>query len=228
MSRKHNAICDRDQLWNRHEKLYKDVFYEALCLIEIADAKNSNEDSISEELNLKLRVACFNNKHHPQLPFWEGPISPTSRKDLKGGSKGKRPDFTCSIVDPFSISPEEYSISLHIECKKLGTAKVSWNLNKNYVEKGIQRFDSLTHRYGQGADSGFMIGYVVSSKVALILKEVNTHLMPGLLSLQFKLSSKVEICSSKFARSNIAPSRFRLIHIWADLRSNKARCEGRE
>ncbi len=220
MPRKHNAICDREQLWNRHEKLYESVFYKALCLMEITDVENRNEDSISEELNLKLRAVCFNNNYHLNLPVWEGPIPPTTNNQLKGGSKGKRPDFSCTIVNPFASSLEDYDISLHIECKRLGIMKGSWNLNKNYVMNGVRRFDSSNHKYGQNASSGIMIGYITSSKRTIILNEVNNHLKHQFPQLSFNFFSKVEICSIKLARRNVTPCNFKLIHIWADLRGN--------
>lgn len=220
MSRKHNAICDRDQLWKRHEDIYQNLFFEALHLIKVSDLQKEHEDAISEELNLKLRFVCFNNNCHLNLPVWEGPIPPITTKQLKGGSKGKRPDFSCTIVNSFASSLEDYDISLHIECKRLGIKRGSWNLNKNYVKNGVQRFDSFEHRYGQNASSGIMIGYIISSKRAIILNEVNNHLKQQFPLLSFNFTSKVEICSFKLARRNVTPCNFKLTHIWADLRSN--------
>ncbi len=220
MPRKHKSICDRDQLWKRHEGVYQNLFIQALNLLEVSDMQREHEDAISEELSLNLLFVFFDKNYYLNLPVWEGPIPPITNKQLKGGSKGKRPDFSCTIVNPFASSPEDYDISLHIECKRLGIKRGSWNLNKNYVMNGVQRFDSSDHRYGQNASSGFMIGYIISSKRVIILNDVNNHLKQQFPLLCFDFSSKVEICSFELARRNVTPCNFKLTHIWADLRRN--------
>jgi hypothetical protein len=44
----------------------------------------------------------------------------------------------------------------------------------NYINKGIDRFDSLTHEYGKRANDGIMIGYIISSTKTTIQQEINT------------------------------------------------------
>ncbi|MCI0471800.1 MAG: hypothetical protein L0Y73_09090, partial [Candidatus Aminicenantes bacterium] len=156
------------KLWKRHTDLYVEVF--SLALTELAERRAApaagDEDAISEKLCYILSRVCFNigksRNREIQTPYWEAPIQPVSGEELKGGKIRKRPDFTCKLVNPFAESPEENEISFHVECKRLGRAvSVSWNLNKNYVVKGIKRFDCPTHEYGKRAPSGMMIGYII-------------------------------------------------------------------
>lgn len=220
MARKTRTIGGFGQLWQRHENLYRTIFCNALAQLMITDEQRKDEDAISEALCPILRQACFNHKDKPMPPEWEGPIAPVSNEELKGGKIRKRPDFTCRLVNTFADSFEMHEISLHVECKRLGKKTGSWNLNKNYIENGVIRFDSETHEYGKRAPCGLMIGYIVSAEKNDVLNEVNSHLPTAISALQFLFTKTVEYCDSLFKRRHVAPKHFKLIHIWVDLRSN--------
>ena len=217
MARRSTPIGSFKQLWQRHEDLYFNIFVDALNLLQITEKQRKDEDAISEGLCPVLQQVCFDHPQKPQTPDWEKPIKPVSEDELKGGKVRKRPDFICTIVNTFAQSPEMHEISLHIECKRLGKTRKSWNLNKNYVENGILRFDCLSHEYGKRAPSGIMIGYIVDSPPQDILKKVNTYTKELKIKLSFKFVSKVEICESSLLREYVNPENFKLIHIWAEL-----------
>lgn len=216
-------------LWKRHESLYLDVFSWALRELSKKKFLPGNEDAISERLCVILTETCFNYSKcrgmEVQTPYWEASIQPAALRDLKGGKTRKRPDFTCKLLNHFAESPEEHEISLHIECKRLGSnSSGSWNLNKNYVENGIQRFDSRLHEYGKFAPSGMMIGYIINSTPEEIETEVNRFQekqLPGWPGLHFNFSVLTLFQTrQEITRRNVKPVEFQLIHMWVDLRNN--------
>jgi len=213
-------------LWRRHENLYCEVFSVALLELSRKACISGDEDAISEMLCAILNRTCFEFAKSKGIdvrtPIWEGPVQPVSDEELKGGKIRKRPDFTCRCSNPFAVSSDEHEIPLHVECKCLGnpTSK-SWNLNENYINNGIKRFDSVTHEYGKRSSSGIMIGYIISMKPSDILQEVNAHqkkLLPDHPSISFDFSSPPLFqTEQKIDRKNLLPKRFQLTHLWINL-----------
>ncbi|MDQ1350313.1 MAG: hypothetical protein QG657_614 [Acidobacteriota bacterium] len=214
-------------LWKRHESLYMDVFSMALRELSERDLLSGDENTISRTLRLILNNVCFKNfrNHEVQIPNREIPIPPKTDNELSSSDTEKRPDFTCNFLNLQAVSPEDYEISLHVECKKLGNpTSGSWNLNKNYVENGIQRFDSSLHEYGKRAPSGMMIGYIINSTPEEIETEVNRfqekHL-PGWPGIHFNFRVLTLFQTrQEITRRNVKPEQFQLIHMWVDLRNN--------
>lgn len=217
------------KLWKRHTDLYVGVF--SLALTELAENRAApaagDEDAISEKLCYILRCVCFNigksRNREIQTPDWEVPIQPVNREELKGGKIRKRPDFTCKLVNPFAESSEEHEISFHVECKRLGkSTSVSWNLNKNYVEDGIRRFDCPNHEYGKRAPSGMMIGYIIGMTPLEIEAEVNDYqeeYLPYFAGIRFNFDAGHPFRTLQgIKRRNINPKEFELVHLWIDLR----------
>jgi hypothetical protein len=209
--------------------LYVEVFSIALEELAKRDKVSGDEDAISETLSLILSRVCFHfgesRNLEVQTPAWEDPIPPLREDELKGGKSKKRPDFTCKWVNPWANSHEEHEISFHVECKRLGfPTSPSWNLNKNYVVNGIQRFDCFTHEYGKRAFSGMMIGYVISMTPREIEAEVNgcqNKYLPDFENIDFKFDTKNPYqAQQKIARRKVIPVKFELIHLWIDLRNN--------
>lgn len=222
MARHPTSIGGFHKLWERHEKLYHSIFFDALNLLKISDKQRKNEDDISEALCPVLRRVCFGHPAKPSIPKWELPIAPTTDNELIGGKNRKRPDFTCSLINSFAQSDDMYEISLQIECKRLGEKKGSWDLNKNYVQNGIRRFDSLTHEYGKRAPSGIMIGYIIDSKRIDILSVVNMHIKTiQIENLKFDFTVPVTSYNSIFNRKVVEPKSFRIVHLWADFRKSE-------
>ncbi len=218
-----------DELWMRHESLYTDVFSLALAVLTGRPFVVGNEDAISESLCPILRQVCFkmdrDGRGEVREPTWERPLQPVSDEELTGGKKRKRPDFTCSCYNRVASGPDEHEVPFHVECKRLGSpTSRSWNLNKNYVVKGMKRFDCGEHEYGKRAPSGMMIGYIISLTPHDIVTEVN-----GYKNRHFKNcpditfawnSGYVHRTKQSITRQEVAPANFRLTHIWADLRHN--------
>ena len=216
-------------LWERHESLYAEVFSLALAELANRPAVVGEEDAISESLCPILNQVCFgmerDRKREIRVPAWERPRQPVSEEELTGGKKRKRPDFTCSCHNRAASSPDELEIPFHVECKRLGDpTSRTWILNKNYVEKGMSRFDSREHKYGKRAPSGMMIGYIISLTPPKIMGEVNTHMsekLKGWRKLGFTWGGGfVHRHRQTIVRRHVTPARFALSHIWVDLRKN--------
>ncbi len=217
--------------WNTFQQLYVDVFSSALRELAGKSPIPGDEDDISEILYLILREVCFNiERSHPgkeiRYPIREAPIPPAAWHELKGGKKGKRPDFTCYYFNSHALSPAEKEIPLHVECKLLGKpTSPSWNLNKNYVCDGIKRFDCNTHEYGKHTPAGMLVGYIIDMTPREIEKEVNGYknkYLPDFPDLRFKFEAAPPFQTyQKITRRHVEPVQFELVHMWADLRDSK-------
>lgn len=214
-------------LWQKHEALYVGVFITALKRLSEYGYDTTKEDDISEKLCLFLRCICSEvgrkSNREIRTPDWELPISPVTENELKGGKKRKRPDFTCKLINTFAEGEEDYEISFHVECKLLGArTSRTWELNENYVTKGVQRFDSKSHEYGKRAFSGLMIGYLISMTPEKILEQVNSYQQKhcaGNPAIEYESThSEIRRYGQKLKRRNVEPRDFRLIHLWVDLR----------
>lgn len=220
MARKIGTIKTFLSLWMAHEKLYYSIFYDALEQLTITDTQRHDEDAISEALCPILKKICFESVLDVRTPDWEKPNQPSITEELKGGKIRKRPDFTCNFLNSFADCPEMYEIPFHVECKRLGKTVGSWNLNRNYVTNGIKRFDCHDHEYGKRAPSGMMLGYMVNMQQTAILDVVNKQLYSQLPELNFSFTQKVVSCEQKFIRKKVGPERFKLVHLWSDLKSS--------
>lgn len=215
------------RLWQKYETRYTGIFIMALQRLSEDKCDMTDENTISKHLCLVLRAVCFEesrkNNYEIRTPDWEKPIPPVTDSELKGGKVG-RPDFTCKLINELATCPEEYEISFHIECKRLGSpTSANWILNENYVTNGIKRFDCGLHEYGKRASSGMMVGYIISMSPEKILDEVNTHQRQHCHynpAIEFEFAKgNVQQYRQKLNRKNLQPEVFKLIHLWVDLRS---------
>jgi hypothetical protein len=206
MAKKNKSLPIPDISWACFVNISVKVFCKTLELLTITDEIKKKEDKISKELNGKLKEVCF--KYKLQRPHW----------DAKADNE-KRPDFTCRLFNPYAESVDLSEVDLHIECKCIGNnrkSSPSWILNMNYINEGINRFDSLSHEYGRGANDGVMIGYIISSTKSEIQEAINEKLPNNIQKLKFITESKVEKIFTQFFRENVKPADFTLHHIWAD------------
>jgi len=215
-------------LWQYHETLYVDLFCRALQVLSENISDTSHENVISECLCPILNDLCFNESRSQQreirTPDWEKPIQPVIEHELKGNKSRKIPDFTCKLTDHSAACADEFEIAFHIECKRLGLpSSVKWKLNEKYVTNGIKRFDCSSHKYGKRASSGMMIGYIISMSHKEIQDEVNIHQKyhcPDNPKIAFLFDDKkVNQCHQNLKRKNVKPDKFKLIHLWVDLRN---------
>jgi hypothetical protein len=215
--------------WKRHVALYTEVFSSALKELAGRKAVTGDEDTISESLCPIFTQVCFrmsrDGKGEVREPVWEQPRQPVTDEELTGGKKRYRPDFTCSFYNDKASRPEDLTIPFHIECKRLGhPTSPSWNLNRNYVTDGMARFDSSEHQYGKRAPAGMMIGYIISMCPGDIENEVNDHRdvrLKHFPRLSFAWNTGyVHRTEQAITRQHVAPAKFSLTHIWADLSHN--------
>jgi len=223
------SLATFDTLWARHESLYVEVFSLALHELSTQHLVSGNEDAVSESLCPALTAVCFSMGRRRDcdipVPSWEKPRQPVSREELTGGKKRKRPDFSCSCYNRYATNPKELEVPFHIECKLLGEpTSPSWVLCRNYVTKGIARFDNWDHQYGKRAPSGAMIGYMISLTPDGIQAQVNEnkgkHLeyIPDII---FEWGdTHVHHAVQIITRRCVPPANFRLMHVWVDLRHN--------
>jgi hypothetical protein len=222
-----HGIPSFSSLWQRHEDLYVRIFIIALKRMSDDGCEVTKEDLISDLLCPFLHAVCFeesksNDNFEIRVPDWEKSIQAVNKSELKGG-KGKRPDFTCKLTNTLANCADDYEIPFHVECKLLGSpTSPRWILNKNYVTEGIKRFDSRSHEYGKRASSGMMLGYVISMTPEKILEEINSHQKKHFSdnpAIEFEcVRENIQQYGQKLERKNLEPRKFKLIHLWVDLR----------
>jgi len=209
MARKEKSLPYAKEKWNTFIAIRIEVFCKTLNLLIVTPKMKENENNISKELYKKMKQVCFEHKNKPERPFW----------DAKTDDTEKRPDFTFRFKNSIAESADLSEIDLHIECKCVGFNRKSsprYNLNLNYISDGIDRFDTLTHKYGKNAFDGIMIGYIISSNKSDIQNEINSKLPENIEKLNFITEDKVEKITTKFIRENVEPFDFTMHHIWAD------------
>lgn len=215
MARKQLTI----NIWSRHVELYHKVFTHSLAELAICASASKNEDEISAALLLILQKICkewsLRDKMEVPAPLAQLPQQNAIKAMNNGINALPKPDFTCPKFDPACGE----NLFLDIECKLLGQpTSPSWNLNRNYVQNGIERFDN-NHEYGKGVPNGFMIGYIVTMCPVSICIEVNHHLKTTGMNLFFNFSGKVNSYVTRLKRTRVKPEVFELNHLWVDLRS---------
>lgn len=159
------------------------------------------------------------------IPLWEGQNQPSSEDEMSDARLEKEPDFQWQIVNDLEYEPNRAYRHYAIECKRLGNlASRTWNLNENYVKKGILRYTKKEYGYGKNTPSGVMIGYIQGMELVDIFSEVNSfaskesiaviaHPVNGLIN------GGVSRMKQYLDRPQVPPSPFDLHHLWADLRS---------
>ena len=226
MARHRKAVPKHLSIWTDHVNLYLEVFTRALRKLQSVSV-SGDEDSISQHLCALLPEECFQlgqDGRAVPVPQWEKPQQPQTLSEVGQEHILKRPDFTCDFVDTSAKSVDDYSIPLHIECKRLGQpTSRAWIFNENYVTKGIARFDLKSHKYGNRASSGIMIGYIISMTPEELQSQVNSCIedsLPDIPQLQFAFSGAPLQSQHSFARKHVLPTPFTLIHLWVDIRKH--------
>ncbi|MFT3880667.1 MAG: hypothetical protein QM703_13510 [Gemmatales bacterium] len=134
----------------------------------------------------------------------------------------KRPDFTCSLMNPQATDFRTSQINYYVECKRLGQRVGNWFLNDNYSAHGIDRFVNNGWQYAKGYDSAAMVGYIESSAPSTILIEVNAGAAARKLPLLTRVGAAwitkgVNPLSQPILARSFPPTPFRLDHLWVDL-----------
>lgn len=217
--------------WSNHETRVLEVFILALALLR----KESNLPVQEVDINRKLwfcihhanRMMSKKNKGLLVPPNYDSKNAPDADDEERAKREHKSPDFSCGFYDHQEVKPEKSAKFYVIECKRLGFPSGKWILNKNYVVYGICRFVEPECGYGKSVSSSAMIGYVQSMELEDILAEVNKvieqNMLPAIgLSAGGWEVGGVSQLEQSLNRLRIPPGRFRLRHIWVDLRGKES------
>ena len=220
MPRKDKPFSEPYKDWIHFVEIRMEIFCKALDSLSITEKQKEDERNISNALYPALRIVSFKHEEKPEMPKFDAAIGAVSDDELMIQSINKRPDFSYSLVDPHAESVKDHEINLHIECKCIGNKRSPyWNLNMEYINSGIKRFDNSSHEYGKNSNDGIMIGYIISSTKEEIQETINKNLPDNIEKLNFITKDKVESITTRFEREIVEPYDFRLHHIWADYAS---------
>lgn len=213
--------------WSNHEARVLEVFGLALMLLRHEIDLPDQEVDINRKLWFCIhrtnRELSFNNRGLISPPSYDSKNAPDRDDEERAARENKRPDFSCGFYDHQESDPDKSAKFYVIECKRLGSPSSTWVLNKNYVRYGICRFIDPKWGYGKSVSSSAMIGYVQSMELQDILIEVNNEtanktLIPIKLSGERWIEGGVNHLEQSLNRSRVQPARFRLRHMWVDLR----------
>jgi hypothetical protein len=222
-------------LLERREQQFLDVFVKALTRLrfsrDLPRKKTANkqlEDLVSDRLAVEAKKEAA-SAGLSSRPLREVPRQPISKEKLEDSSTGKRPDFTWPVRNHEAQTDAEVWVDYHVECKLLGERpSKNWVYNRNYANKGIRRFLDPKYKYGYGAPSGAMIGYVMSMTFDEILNDVNDAVealpftVPRLSFPGVDFPSEgIARASQKLKREQVTPEGFDLRHLWVDLRCHE-------
>lgn len=209
--------------WDKHVDIYKNIFILALQSLSKYSELPRTEPHLNAIVYKIVADKCkaISQKTDAEIPapLLELPNQDADAALSSGIDKLKRPDFTCAKFD-VTIGCNVY---LAVEAKLLGEpTSPNWVLNKNYVQNGIQRFDSAEHEYGKDAHSGIMLGYIISMAPQSILEDINNCINSSCTNVPIiRLlcnRSLVTRLSHAFTRTNVSPCDFMLLHLWVDIR----------
>jgi len=223
--------------WADLEKCVLEVFILALemlaskATLPVDEDSVQSRDTLNRRLNICLRSAILKWEDIYDIEILTTPrLNLGKQPDLDDEEKVNdyertKPDFQWEFRDRLGKGSSLNLIfkNYEIECKRLGTDLTSGrNFAREYVSKGIVRFTINTHRYGQYASSGLMIGYIQDTELLIVLNEVNSVAMSTLLPILLLSSEgwkpKVSRLAHRLNRPDVEPTPFDLRHLWVDLR----------
>jgi len=208
-------------VWSNFEGRILGVLELALSLIKEVD-ETTSETELNRHLADKLSEANFKLRSSGTggldfLPAYDGLQYPDEDSPPEAVNE-KRPDFTWSWQSDSDATYSEATREYVVECKRLGDAAGDTFSNR-YVDNGIARFVSESHRYGHRGDSGAMIGYVqVPGKTAILTAvqaRANTQSLGDLVE-DGQLEQKLARLNQHLTR-NFGKSPFKLVHFWIDV-----------
>ena len=212
--------------WENHERRILAVLVLALQRLASETPLPNNEDSLNRRLYFCILEAIRELDRQGQrmtvYPMYEAHNQPSVDDEERAARERKRPDFQFGYIDHQEPDARRSAKQYVVECKRLGDSRGTWVLNSNYVERGVLRFHSEGHGYGEGSTSGAMIGYVQNMSPESILEAVNEAAQKNDLP-KLTLSSgegwqpgAVNRLDHQFKR-NVSPSPFAIRHLWLDL-----------
>lgn len=207
--------------WDKWEKAVLEIFSRALVELIFRESLPEKEDDINRELAIKVRECrlmwCIENcKELQGHPVFQAKGQPSPLYKSKQPKENKIPEFTWVFSDYLNNLEKNYVV----ECKRLGVDK--YRYSEEYVKNGIKRFVEKEWSYGDGCESGLMIGYVQGREFEEILKWVNhyaeKHSVPSLTLKGQWNKEDISQLENFFNRVWDSVPSFKLVHLWADLR----------
>jgi hypothetical protein len=211
-------------LWTRFEERALRVLGHALSLL------GETENGLDELRLNRLLYACIADANRliniqdgggfEYLPSYNGFQAPDNVAEPPEGFEAKIPDFIWSLHDHTAASGLEGCREFVIECKRIGNERGGTNFNHRYVDQGIVRFVSITHKYGLRGESGAMVGYIQRSDHDAILAAIgerSASLELGEIAVSREIGDAVVELRQLLDRL-FGKSPFALIHLWVDLR----------
>ncbi len=184
----------------------------------------TDEFKLNEQLARYIKKANFQiiqNEGEEEgldfLPSYDGHQYPAFDDDDEPlESNPTRPDFVWEWQDKTASTEDEMTRELVIECKRLGDTRGT-RFNRHYVYNGVARFVEPSHKYGETAPRGTMVGYLGDERHT-VLAAVQTHLTcKGIANLTvITLDDEVGRLTQALTRPFGSPD-YELLHFWVDL-----------
>jgi hypothetical protein len=217
-------------LWEDHISRVRRIVEGALRILAaeppVGDEHNHNRALHKLIVRENLRIRAAGGRGFDWLPHFDGLPAQTGSGPSPEPFERKRPDFNWSYVDD-EADVDRSIREFVIECKLLGRLSQSGrNLLTEYVDRGIVRFVSVGHRYGQYASAGMMVGYVKDCEPDDLAEELNgvaeLRGLPRLSSVGGN-DDDAQLCELEHQLHRPFPdSPYQLNHLWVDLRISEA------
>jgi hypothetical protein len=213
----------RRGLWEKRRTHYLAVLERALMLLRQHESLPASEPAIVRKLRVTAVTACreLDTKGRYQKPLFEMQNLPDPAFEEAQAHDFKIPDIQWLHDDHAAPDDKWRQKAFVIECKRLGAKSGSWDLNENYVTRGVARFRLPGWRYGNHMHEGMMIGFVQDMTLDAILSVVNDHLSAhDIPELRFSgrwAEAAITELDHQFDRP-FPKSPFQLFHRWLDIR----------
>lgn len=203
-------------IWTQWERGILQIMTEALSQLNSYVDTDYTENDITVELHkIILRVRFDNQKiafGNIMLQTQNQPLNAVGERENQTRLR-KKPDLQWVFSDENASTPEKSQRYFTIECKCLSTSKEE----RDYVEKGINRFTLDEWGYGRCEKSGMMVAYVKGMDTDEHLRQINMHNRRYAYPLLSICSSEYEdVCRyiQRFGTREFEPRRFKLHHLW--------------
>lgn len=216
-----------EHLWGRHETLVLNVFMIALVKMQEETNLPEDEPTLNELLYTLVRDSWCKLPQN-EKPIWslipnaENP--PRTKWEIGQEWTRKKPDFRWSLSDSQERDSSKAIKEYTIECKRLRTS-TNRNFINEYIVKGIVRFLTKEHKYGNGTVSGTMIGYIQNMEHGKALEQVNAVILKTkefvIPIIKFtrnrQIINRIKKGNHTLSREEVKPSIYDLRHIWMEV-----------
>lgn len=206
-------------IWTQWENGILQIMKEALSQLDGYVDTDYTENDITVELyKIILHVVFHNQKTvfgNIMIQTQNQPLNALGERENQARLR-KRPDLQWVFYDKHANTPENSQRFFTIECKCVSTSMEE----KNYVEKGINRFVLEEWGYGKNEKSGMMVAYVKDKDTDKHLCQINKHNDEHEYPLLIICSGENEdVCRyiQRFETREFEPKRFELNHLWVNV-----------